>query len=111
MAKILELESGVDPTPVEQVQDKMTETEKVIQGLMRKSYVLGVSSGMRTMCITVLSQLNDTKNMNPQKQLNLLRQMCKKNVEHYNQAMQSDNNATNANENTTNTEKENKNNV
>ena len=41
MAKVLELESGVDPIPTEAEQDKMTDTEKVIQSLMRKSYTLG----------------------------------------------------------------------
>lgn len=109
MAKILELESGADPIPAEKPQDQMTETEKVIQGLMRKSYVLGVSSGMRTMCVTVLSQLNSTKNMNPQKQLNLLRQMCMKNIEKQNKAVQSTDNS--LTETKTNTEKENETNV
>lgn len=33
MAKVLELESGVDPIPAEAEQDKMTDTEKVIQSL------------------------------------------------------------------------------
>jgi len=70
MAKILELESsGTDPIPTETKQDNMTDTEKVIQGLMRKAYALGVSSGVRTMCVSVLAQLNQTKKMNPQKQL------------------------------------------
>ena len=87
----------------------MTETEKKIQALMRKSYVLGVSSGMRTMCVTVLSQLNNTKNMNPQKQLNLLRQMCHKNIENYNQATQNNKNTTETKDNTT--KKENEDNV
>ena len=87
----------------------MTETEKAIQALMRKSYVLGVSSGMRTMCVTVLSQLNNTKNMNPQKQLNLLRQMCHKNIENYNQATQNNKNTTETKDNTT--KKENEDNV
>lgn len=107
MAKILELESsGTDPIPTETKQDNMTDTEKVIQGLMHKAYVLGVSSGVRTMCVTVLSQLNQTKNMNPQKQLNLVRQMCLKNIENQNNATQNANNSTA--ETTTNNEKENK---
>ena len=109
MAKVLELESGVDPIPTEKPQDQMTETEKPIQALMRKSYVLGVSSGMRTMCVTVLSQLNNTKNMNPQKQLNLLRQMCHKNIENYNHATQNNKNAAETKDNTT--KKENEDNV
>ena len=106
MAKVLELESGVDPIPAEAEQDKMTDTEKVIQSLMRKSYTLGVQSGIRTMCVTVLSQLNQTKKMNPQKQLNLLKQMCMRNIENQNKAAQSTENPTT--ETTTNNEKENK---
>ena len=94
MAKVLELESGVDPIPAEAEQDKMTDTEKVIQSLMRKSYTLGVQSGIRTMCVTVLSQLNQTKKMNPQKQLNLLKQMCMTNIENQNKAAQSTENPT-----------------
>lgn len=94
MAKVLELESGVDPNPAEAEQDKMTDTEKVIQSLMRKSYTLGVQSGIRTMCVTVLSQLNQTKKMNPQKQLNLLKQMCMRNIENQNKAAQSTENPT-----------------
>lgn len=107
MAKILELESsGTDPIPTETKQDNMTDTEKVIQGLMRKAYALGVSSGMRTMCVSVLAQLNQTKKMNPQKQLNLLRQMCQKNIENQNKVAQNADNSTT--ETTTNNEKENK---
>lgn len=94
MAKVLELESGVDPIPTEADQGKMTDTEKVIQSLMRKSYTLGVQSGIRTMCVTVLSQLNQTKKINPQKQLNLLKQMCMRNIENQNKAAQSTENPT-----------------
>ena len=110
MAKILELESGVDPIPTEEAkQDKMTDTEKVIQGLMRKAYTLGVQSGIRTMCVSMLAQLNQTKKMNPQKQLNLLRQMCMRNIENQNKATQSAENSTT--ETTTNNDKENATNV
>ena len=105
MANVIELESGVDPIPAEANQDKMTDTEKVIQSLMRKSYALGVSSGIRTMCVSVLAQLNQTKKMNPQKQLNLLRQMCMRNIENQNNAAKDTENST------TNIEKENTSNV
>lgn len=94
MAKIVELESGVDPIPTETEQNKMTDTEKVIQSLMRKSYTLGVQSGVRTMCVTVLSQLKQTSKMNPQKQLNLLKQMCMRNIESQNKTAQSAENST-----------------
>ena len=97
MAKIVELESGTDP--VEEVTDpkqkaKNETEEKVIQSLMRKSYTLGVQSGVRTMCVTVLSQLKQTSKMNPQKQLNLLKQMCMRNIESQNKTAQSAENST-----------------
>ena len=51
MAKIVELESGTDP--VEEVTDPKqkakNETEEMIQRLMKKAYVLGLSAGMKTM--------------------------------------------------------------
>ena len=56
MAKIVELESGVDP--VEEITDPKqaakNETEEMIQRLMQKAYVLGLSAGMKTMCGSVL---------------------------------------------------------
>lgn len=88
MTEVLELESGVDPVPVDSGQEKMTETEKAIQNLMRRSYTLGVASGMRTMCVSFLSQMNQTKQMNPQRSLTLLKQMCMKNIENQNKVMQ-----------------------
>ena len=47
--------------------------------------------------------------MNPQKQLNLLRQMCHKNIENYNHATQNNKNAAETKDNTT--KKENEDNV
>ena len=40
------------------------------------------------------AQLNQTKKMNPQKQLNLLKQMCMRNIENQNKAAQSTENPT-----------------
>lgn len=110
MAKIVDVESGVDPIPTETKQDAMTDTEKAIQSLMRKAYTLGVQSGVRTMCVSMLAQLKQTSKMNPQKQLNLLRQMCLRNIENQNKLAQGITDAT-ANTTTNNTEKENENNV
>lgn len=78
MADIVELESGTDP--VKEVVDPgvkaKNETEEIIQRLMQKAYVLGMSTGMRTMCGSILEKLNQSKNLNPQKQLMALRQWC-----------------------------------
>ena len=82
MAKIVELESGTDP--VEEVTDpkqkSKNETEEMLQRLMKKSYVLGLSTGMKTMCGSILEKMNQNKNLNPQKQLMLLRQWCNHNL-------------------------------
>lgn len=82
MAKIVELESGVDP--VEEITDPKqaakNETEEMIQRLMQKAYVLGLSAGMKTMCGSVLEKMKQNKNLNPQKQLMLLRQWCNHNL-------------------------------
>ncbi len=42
--------------------------------------MLGLSGGVRAMCVTVLQTLNTNKNMNPQKQLAALRKICHKNL-------------------------------
>ena len=72
MAKIVELESGVDP--VEEITDPKqaakNETEEMIQRLMQKAYVLGLSAGMKTMCGSVLEKMKQNKNLNPQKTVN-----------------------------------------
>ena len=82
MAKIVELESGTNP--VEEVTDPKqkakNETEEMIQRLMKKAYVLGLSAGMKTMCGSVLEKMKQNKNLNPQKQLMLLRQWCNHNL-------------------------------
>ena len=82
MAKIVELESGTDP--VEEVTDPKqkakNETEEMIQRLMKKAYVLGLSAGMKTMCGSILEKMNQNKNLNPQTQLMLLRQWCNHNL-------------------------------
>lgn len=109
MAKIVDIESGVDPIPTEPKKEAMTDTEKAIQNLMRKAYVLGVQSGMRTMCVSMLAQMKQTSKMNPQKQLNLMRQMCMRNIENQNKAIQGESNS--ETETTTNDEKENEKNV
>ena len=82
MAKIVELESGTNP--VEEVTDPKqkakNETEEMIQRLMKKAYVLGLSAGMKTMCGSILEKMNQNKNLNPQKQLMLLRQWCNRTI-------------------------------
>lgn len=74
MSKVLELESGTDP--IDQEQQKKNDVEQMIQGTMKKAYILGLSSGARTMCIQFLGKMTEIKKLNPQKQLVVLNKMC-----------------------------------
>ena len=114
MAKIVELESGTDP--VEEVTDPKqkakNETEEMIQRLMKKAYVLGLSAGMKTMCGSILEKMNQNKNLNPQKQLMLLRQWCNHNLAINNKHDENNDTESKSEETTNNTDKkENENNA
>ena len=78
MGKILEVKSGVDPVeaPVDPEQKKKNEIEDMIQGTMRKAYIFGLSNGTRMMCTQILGKMAEIKNLNAQKQLVVLKQMC-----------------------------------
>lgn len=103
MAKILEVESGVDPVevPVDPEQKKKNDIEEMIQGTMRKAYILGLSNGTRMMCTQLLGKMAEIKNLNAQKQLVVLKKMC---LDIMNQSTDNTNK-------TENTDKENKNDV
>jgi len=107
MAKIVELESGTDP--VEEVTDPKqkakNETEEMIQRLMKKAYVLGLSAGMKTMCGSILEKMNQNKNLNHQKQLMLLRQWCNHNLAINNQQDENNDTESKSEETTNNTDK------
>ncbi len=103
MAKIVELESGADPVEkaIDSKEKVKNETEEMIQRLMKKAYVLGLSTGMKTMCGSILEKMNQNKSLNPQKQLILLRQWCSQKLAINNKRNEED-------EVETNNEKENK---
>lgn len=105
MAKIIDVESGVDS--VEEVVDPSekakNETEEMIQRLMKKAYLLGMSTGMRTMCSSVLEKLNQGKNLNPQKQLMGLRQWLNQTLTMNNKTSEENKSTTNNNDKEDNT--------
>lgn len=114
MAKIVELESGADPVEevIDPKQAAKNETEEMIQRLMKKAYVLGLSTGMKTMCGSILEKMNQNKNLNPQKQLMLLRQWCNHNLAINSKGNESDSQENKSAETTNNTsEKENESNA
>lgn len=77
MGKVIELKNDEQikgsTDPVDQAKQN---TENMIQELMKKAYILGLSTGMKTMCGSILEKMDNNKNLNAQKQLILLRQWC-----------------------------------
>lgn len=55
-----------------------SEWEQVFETMMRRAYLNGLSTGMKTMCGSILSKMNECQKqrMNPQKQLIELRRWC-----------------------------------
>ena len=84
MAKIVEVESDVSVgTPDVAAETGNKGEDQVAQTLnqmMKRSYILGLSTGMKTMCGSILEKMNENRRLNPQKQLILLREWCHKNL-------------------------------
>lgn len=84
MAKIVELESdvsvGVTEASAETKNKGEDQVAQTLQQMMRRSYILGLSAGMKTMCGSILEKMNENRRLNPQKQLILLREWCNKNL-------------------------------
>lgn len=115
MAKVLELESCAEPidsltgkSPIDVAEQKKSDIEKMLESTIRKSYVLGLSNGVKAMCVSFLAEMKKDENLNPQKQLIKLRKMCMGNIKNQDNTIQ---NAATITETTTNTEKENGDNV
>ena len=55
-----------------------TEWEKTLETMMQRAYINGLSHGMKTMCGSILSKMNECQKqrMNPQKQIIELRRWC-----------------------------------
>lgn len=81
MSKIIELESSANPVEkiIDSSEKAKNETEEIAWRLMKKTYLLGLTTGMKTMCDSTLKKIDQIKNLNPQKQLIVLRQWCSDN--------------------------------
>lgn len=86
-------------------QKNLTETskaewEQLVEDMMRRTYLNGLSVGMKTMCGSVLNEMNgyQKENMNPQKQLMRLRQLCEKCLDTVSDSAKSDSSEDEANE-------------
>lgn len=55
-----------------------SEWEQMLETMMRRAYLNGLSTGMKTMCGSILSKMNEfqIQRMNPQMQLMQLRKWC-----------------------------------
>lgn len=60
------------------VNREKTEWEKMLETMMQRAYINGLSHGMKTMCGSILTKMNECQKqgMNPQKQLIELRRWC-----------------------------------
>lgn len=69
----------VGNAPDQSVKPK-AEWEKIMEEMMRRAYLNGLSTGMKTMCGSVLEKMNQlqSQRMNPQQQLIHIRQWCNK---------------------------------
>lgn len=79
MAKVLEVESGV-----ETVETPEEIEEKKIDGLMnaaiKKVYILGLQNGVKAMCTSVLAEFDKNKTRGLKKQIDAIRNMCLNNL-------------------------------
>lgn len=72
------VEIGNIPNENTAAEKPKSEWEQVLETMMRRAYLNGLSTGMKTMCGSILSKMNECQKqrMNPQKQLIELRRWC-----------------------------------
>ena len=72
------VEIGNTPNENTAAEKPKSEWEQVLETMMRRAYLNGLSTGMKTMCGSILSKMNECQKqrMNPQKQLIELRRWC-----------------------------------
>lgn len=80
-----------------------TEWEKTLEAMMKRAYINGLSHGMKTMCGSILSKMNECQKqrMNPQKQIIELRKWCNQCLAKVNEPPKVETNATTDKENKT----------
>lgn len=81
MAKILEVESSVEKDEQPKANDKVDGFKNLIEGTMKKSYVMGLSNGARAMCVSILAEIKKNEKRSFKKQVDAIRQMCLKNMQ------------------------------
>lgn len=81
MANIVEVESSVEEVNQPEVERKKNGLKSIIEGTMKKSYVMGLSNGARAMCVSILAELKKNENRSVKKQVEAIRQLCLKNMQ------------------------------
>ena len=70
----------IENTPIENTaaEKPKSEWEQMLENMMRRAYLNGLSTGMKTMCGSILSKMNEfqKQRMNPQMQIIQLRNWC-----------------------------------
>lgn len=72
------VEIGNTPNENISAEKPKSEWEQMLESMMRRAYLNGLSTGMKTMCGSILSKMNEfqSQRMNPQMQLMHLRKWC-----------------------------------
>ena len=72
------VEIGNTPNENTAAEKPKSEWEQVLETMMRRAYLNGLSTGMKTMCGSIMSKMNECQKqrMNPLKQLIELRRWC-----------------------------------
>ena len=72
------VEIGNDVSSEKTSEKKKTDWEKMLENMMQRAYLNGLSHGMKTMCGSILERLNkyQKQHMNPQMQIIELRKWC-----------------------------------
>lgn len=72
------VEIGNTPNKNTAAEKPKSEWEQMLETMMRRVYLNGLSTGMKTMCGSILSKMNEfqSQRMNPQMQLMQLRKWC-----------------------------------
>lgn len=87
MANVVELESDANITEEQQVSNTSPEEMKkqnfdnAIYRIMKKSYILGLSNGVRSAFIAVLLEINKDSKMNATERLLQIKNMCEKRID------------------------------
>lgn len=82
MAKVLEVESGVETVETVETPEEIEKkkTDGLMDGAIKKAYILGLQNGVKAMCTSVLAEFDKNKTRGLKKQIDAIRNMCLNNL-------------------------------